>query len=350
MMVQNKPVVSAIITAYNCAKYVCEAIESVLYQTRQLDEIIVVDDGSMDQTSELIRSYIEKGVRYIYQENQGIGAARNRGILESKGEMIAFLDCDDIWLPRKTEEQVKFLQQNPDIGMVSSPYWWWDLSKDQWCLKYPRNVHPDRMKKEILIQNFVGNPSSTIILRKMIDLIGLFDPGLRWGVEWEYWIRLLQSGKIGFVSDPLIIYRWHVENVSHASQWERLAFLQNLSSNNVQKYSNSWERIILTARSISKFDFLRSWHLFSTEGSKLRQLWYLCRSLMFFPLDDFASKIKLLGRTLFEKGIHRLIRKYSKSDDSLFTSNQNPTNIEMSGEKKLPHPDLTTLFGHLLED
>src|SRR5216684_1094167 len=105
---RSRPRVSAIIPAYNGEAFVADAIESVLAQTFPVSEIVVVDDGSTDQTAEVVERYASKGVRCIRQKNQGPTAARNRGIVQTTGELLAFLDCDDIWLPEKTALQVEY--------------------------------------------------------------------------------------------------------------------------------------------------------------------------------------------------------------------------------------------------
>jgi glycosyltransferase involved in cell wall biosynthesis len=109
---------SAVIPAYNREAYLGEAIESALSQTRPPDEIIVIDDGSTDRTAEIARSF-GKTVDCLSQSNQGIGAARNAGLHAARGNLIALLDSDDLWLERKLEIQTFFLQQHPEIDLVS---------------------------------------------------------------------------------------------------------------------------------------------------------------------------------------------------------------------------------------
>ena len=115
------PKVSVIIPSYNCARYLPEAIESVLNQTYQDYEIIVINDGSTDLTLEVIAPYLEQ-IRYVYQENQGAGEARNRGLYLAKGELIAFLDADDLFLPHKLKEQVAIFEEQEEIGIVNSGF------------------------------------------------------------------------------------------------------------------------------------------------------------------------------------------------------------------------------------
>jgi glycosyltransferase involved in cell wall biosynthesis len=111
------PLVSVIVPTYNYAEFIGEAIKSVLDQTIQDFEILVIDDGSTDNTKEVVLSFGDK-VRYFYQSQQGPAKARNKGIVESKGEYIAFLDADDVWLPSKLEKQVNLFRSNPKLGMV----------------------------------------------------------------------------------------------------------------------------------------------------------------------------------------------------------------------------------------
>src|SRR3990170_3473675 len=112
--------VSVIIPAYNSARFLPEAIESVLAQTYKDYGIIVIDDGSTDNTKETLEPYFDK-IKYIYQQNQGAASARNTAIRHSQGEYIAFLDADDVWLPEKLHIQVEYLNNNPGIAMVYSP-------------------------------------------------------------------------------------------------------------------------------------------------------------------------------------------------------------------------------------
>ena len=114
------PVVSAIIPTYNFGRFLGEAIQSVLDQTFTDFELIVVDDGSTDDTREVVGSFNDSRIRYIYQENRGLPAARNTGIKASRGEYIAFLDSDDIWLTQNLELKVKSLDSHPDAGLVCS--------------------------------------------------------------------------------------------------------------------------------------------------------------------------------------------------------------------------------------
>lgn len=113
----NPPKVSVIISVYNGERYLAEAIDSVLAQTYQDFELILIDDGSTDRTKEIIQSY--PTIRYFYQENQGVAAARNLGVAQSRGDYLTFLDADDLWLPEKLALQIEAFAGNPHLDIVT---------------------------------------------------------------------------------------------------------------------------------------------------------------------------------------------------------------------------------------
>src|SRR4028118_1349040 len=127
LMANSTPQVSVIIPAYNGDRYIAQAVESVISQTYKNWEIIVVDDGSTDDTRQALQPYFDR-IRYVYQENQGVAAARNRGIQESRGELIAFLDQDDFFLSDKLAGQVALFDAQPSLGIVNSG---WRIVKEQ---------------------------------------------------------------------------------------------------------------------------------------------------------------------------------------------------------------------------
>ena len=116
-MAQGCPEVSVVVPAYNSVAYTVETVESVLGQTYSDLELIVVDDGSTDHTREALRPYFDR-IQYVYQENEGACRARNLGITLSKGEYVACLDCDDLWLPNKLEQSISVLEANPGAAFV----------------------------------------------------------------------------------------------------------------------------------------------------------------------------------------------------------------------------------------
>ncbi len=209
------PKVSVIIPTYNRAGYIVKTLESVFAQTYTDYEVIVVDDGSTDDTEEVLKPYYDR-IIYIRKENGGQGSARNVGIKLAKGEYVAFLDSDDLWLPEKLEIQVKFMDDNPEVGLVFSDFVVF-YEDDTGCLIEMRKVH--LQGKELTFQslfhrNFI--PTLTVLVRKScIDDVGLFDESreLIVGEDYEMWLRIAMRYRLAHVPEVLAKYRHHDNNI-----------------------------------------------------------------------------------------------------------------------------------------
>jgi len=196
--------VAVIIPAYNAASVLSEAVRSVLSQSRTPAEVIVVDDGSTDGTREVLREY--PNIRYIYQENAGPAAARNRGLAETKAEIIAFLDADDIWDRDKLKISMK-----PFTGGFSIPEI--VVYTNYVVQEVPSGVtHPPRVPRlrrvrpeELLISfNEVALHTSTVVMpRDIIEKVGRFDESLARGEDWDLWIRLSERYPFHYIDLPL---------------------------------------------------------------------------------------------------------------------------------------------------
>jgi glycosyltransferase involved in cell wall biosynthesis len=181
------PKVSVIIPTYNRVEYIARAIDSVLNQTYQDFEIIVIDDGSTDQTKEKLIPYKDK-IKYVYQENGGISEARNRGIQESTGKYLAFLDSDDWWLSEKLAEQVNILDTHPTVGIVYSRMPIINEKGETIGMK-PSGVSGKNFKE--LIEVWGDLPTSTVMTRKeCFDKTGLFDKFLPPMEDIDMWLRI----------------------------------------------------------------------------------------------------------------------------------------------------------------
>lgn len=202
---------SVIIPAYNVEAYIGETIESVLSQKGVGFEIIVVDDGSTDQTLEVARSFKQK-VTVVTQENGGPSEARNNGVRLAKGNVIAFVDSDDIWMPGKLyaqklklENGFKLVYTNRfNIGQIS------DLPKLQ------SDVIPMRegdIWEELLFANTITT-SSVVIMKDLFQSIGGFRNDLTSCEDWDLWLRCSEKYEIGYCSEPLVQYRLHVGGIS----------------------------------------------------------------------------------------------------------------------------------------
>ncbi len=203
--------VSVIVPAYNAARYIANAIDSVLAQTTPARELIVVDDGSTDATREIVSQYGSR-VRYIFQENRGVSAARNLGIESSVSSRVAFLDADDAWLPEKLEKQTAALRES---GLRASYTAHLIVDDALEPLFENRGLRRESALEDLLsIGNVIGSPSSVMCDRSLFDEIGGFDPSFSLCADWELWVRVATRTDFANVDEPLVKYRLHGDNMS----------------------------------------------------------------------------------------------------------------------------------------
>ncbi len=209
----SNPKVSVVIPNYNYAQYLPQALDSVLSQTYKNLEIIVVDDGSSDKSASVVRSYGPR-VRLIEQKNAGVSAARNHGVRESTGELIAFLDADDSWLPNKLELQVQRIVGDPTIGLVHCGLAEVDASGN--VVGQLLEGMEGYVSKEILLMNrpvILGAGSTMLISREAFDVAGAFDTRLSTSADWEFCYRVALKRPVAFVPEVLTRYRGHGANM-----------------------------------------------------------------------------------------------------------------------------------------
>ena len=200
--------VSIIIPVYNGERYVSEAIDSVLNQSYKDFEIIVIDDDSKDNTSNILRTYGKK-IRWKSQENKGQASALNEGIKMAKGRYIAYLDADDVCLPERFENQVKYLDEHSNVGLVYSDRYQIDENgKIQWIIK--SQPHDNFI---LLQKNYIPR-SAVMHKRECLDEVGLFDESITGDDDWDMWIRISEKFEMGYMDKPLVKYRVHGENIS----------------------------------------------------------------------------------------------------------------------------------------
>jgi glycosyltransferase involved in cell wall biosynthesis len=205
--------VSAIIPTFNSANYLRDAINSALDQTYSALEVIVIDDGSTDETVSVIKSFADR-VIYIRQEQSGPSSARNRGIATATGEYVAFLDADDIWLPSKLEKQLHALQQEPEAGLVYSRSVDFDDSTGEELRFYPKEMHSGMLFDLLLIAPLLLL-SSVVVRTRVLKELGGFDEGLRTAEDTHLYLRIAQNYRIIGVPDILVKRRIHDRNLSN---------------------------------------------------------------------------------------------------------------------------------------
>ena len=207
--------VTVVIPAYNTAHLIGRSITSVLEQTYQSFEVIVVDDGSTDNLTEVLGRSNDNRIRSIRHEaNRGGSAARNTGINAAKGEYIAFLDSDDEWLPGKLEKQIDVFQKSSnDVGMVYAG-WRWIREKDGKIIQDKIPAHRGNLHQLLLSVDCIGSMSIPLIKTALLRSIGGFDENLPARQDWDLWLRLSKVCKFDFVPEVLVYYHVHPQSIS----------------------------------------------------------------------------------------------------------------------------------------
>lgn len=202
----NLSLVSVIVPVYNGERYLSFAIQSILGQDYHNFEVIVVDDGSTDNSGNIARSFEE--VHYIHQSNQGVAMARNVGIAAARGEFIAFLDADDLWAPDKLSVQVDYFLKSPQVGYT--------LAKMHNFLE-PGISWPSWQGEKFLEEDEYSYSLSALVVRKsVLDKIGTFDPRFRIGSDTDWLIRAKEAGiRMAILPDVLVQRRIHDSNLCY---------------------------------------------------------------------------------------------------------------------------------------
>lgn len=214
----HNSLVSVIVPAFNVAAFLDTALASAAAQTYSNLEVIVVDNGPSDETPQIAQRWAKKDSRFVSVRQTGVGvsAARNTGLAYAKGELIAFLDADDIWFPEKLARQMNLLKANPQANFLFSNYYLWDGNRDLGLryrkLKYfPQND----MHTKLIYWNLFGT-SSIIIKRETIDQVGQFDLMLPGAEDWDFWLRIAETGLKAYgIWEPLWRYRIWSGSESH---------------------------------------------------------------------------------------------------------------------------------------
>ncbi len=221
----KNPKVSVVIPAYNHEKYVGEAIQSVLDQTFQDFELIIINDGSTDHTEAEILKFKDERIHYFSQENQGLSATLNRGIKLARGEYFNFLPSDDAFYPGKLQIQMRIFEGDPGLGLVFAYPSLIDaegkeIKEDpvvQWA------IVPYETKEEIFPalfeRNFLSAPTA-LIKMDCFEKVGFFDESLRYAQDYDMWMRVLKYYDTRLLKQPLVRYRWHGENLTYTPTLE----------------------------------------------------------------------------------------------------------------------------------
>lgn len=217
---KKSPEVTVVIPVYNGSNYLAEAIESVLAQSYRGFEILVVDDGSTDETWSIIESYMAAHpgvVRGIRKANGGVATALNAGIRAAKGKYFAWLSHDDRFVPSKLQQQIDVLQSNPEVVGIYSDYFYIDAEGKNVGRVYAPWYPQGEMHRHLLQSVFI-NGSTLLIERRCLLEVGLFDETLRFAQDALMWIRLVMRFPLAHIAEPLTEYRVHVEQTTNSTK------------------------------------------------------------------------------------------------------------------------------------
>jgi len=288
------PKVSVIIPTYNYGRFLSSAIESVMKQTYRDYEIIVIDDGSTDDTKEVMEKYCGT-IRYIYQSNKGVSTARNKGIGIAKGQYIAFLDADDYWLPEKLDKSIKFLENNNFDWICTSRF---KITENGECperkIAARSGIYEPKSFKLSNLEIALFNPeysiaiTSTVLIRRTcFNKAGLFDTSFRIGEDIDLWLRLKEAGfNGGYLDDALTVGRGHITSLT------RNGFADNLNESikvarkhaailkinkifNSRLYSGFWREIAIC---------------YYLKHRKISAIKYAILSIIYFPVIAYRQK------------------------------------------------------------
>jgi len=213
------PLVSVVMSVYNGEKFLKKSIESILAQTLTEIELVIINDGSTDDTERIIKSFNDNRVVYVKQTNHGLVYSLNKGLELAKASLIARMDADDVAQPTRLAKQAMFLESNPDHVLVGSNLTFID-EKDRILFESPMLLNDSELRLEMLIRSPFGHP--TVMYRKQAVMdAGLYNPKFKSAEDYDLWGRLAKKGKIANINESLLRYRVHGAGVSKTSSQEQ---------------------------------------------------------------------------------------------------------------------------------
>jgi glycosyltransferase involved in cell wall biosynthesis len=301
------PTVSAVVTTYNYARFLPDALDSVLAQSYDNREVVVVDDGSTDGTPALAARYAERGVRYVRRERGGAGRARNTGLSVTSAPLVAFLDADDAWLPDRVEAGVAHLRRFPELAMAAAHAFACDVQLRPTAVVPAATFAAGHMLDELLIDNVALNPSSVLLRRSALEAAGGFSE-IPFGEDWDTWIEIAKRFPIGFIDRPLALVRRHEGSVSPARQRDRLDTHRQIVERHLAGYHPAWKRPIIRRRAASVAYFHAGVGTAKGSDRRLAQR-YALTAVALDPVTLGRRKAKLLARVFMPEPAVAALRR-----------------------------------------
>ncbi|MBL9119739.1 MAG: glycosyltransferase family 2 protein [Phycisphaerae bacterium] len=273
--------VSVIIPTYNYARFVLESVESILNQTRPAHEIIVVDDGSTDDTAQVLEPLRRSGrIRYHHQANAGLCAARNAGLSLATGDAFALCDSDDTWHPEKLRLQVAHLESHPDCGLIGTTSF--SEEPERWARLGTPTVHDLPLASHLTRTRFC--PSSALFRRSLWEQVGGFDPSTGGTSDRDYWIRCAAHARVARVDAPLTFYRVHGGSMTATKVDAMVASERTVLDKAFASIPAIHGRTLLRRRAYAMAHLSAAYTLWRDAGRTRAALPEFLRSLLSWPL------------------------------------------------------------------
>lgn len=309
------PKVSVIIPAYNAMSYLPATVETVLQQTYQAYEVVIVNDGSSDHIEQWFKSSVhDPRFRLVSQANQGLSGARNTGIAQARGEFLAFLDADDLWHPTKLEKQVDALERSPEAGLVYT----WLMFVDETAVPTGRVVKHSftgYVWRQLTAFNFVGCGSVAMVRSRCFVTAGVFDRDLNSYVEdWDMWLRVARASHFAVIREPLVYNRKYSGSLS--THWQKMSeSFKKVIEKAFQEASA--QELPLKRRSYAYADLCLAWKVIQSKNKQLKTaVGFWLRAFRQHPPILFVPSFLNLGCVLAILSIAGISR-YSKVQETI---------------------------------
>jgi glycosyltransferase involved in cell wall biosynthesis len=294
--------VDAIITCHNYGRFLGEAIESVLAQSHPNLNVVVVDDGSTDETAAVAARYAERGVRYVDRPTGGAGQARNAGLEVTSAPLVAFLDADDAWLPHRVAVGVAHLERHPEAALVAAHAFACDEAMRPSSIVHAlRGPASGRVFEELLIHNVVLNPSSVLIRRSALEAAGGFSE-LPVAQDWDTWLEVAKRFPIGFSDDVVALVRRHTNGITLRTGRERIDVQLRVVDRHLPDVHPAWKRPLLR-RAAASAACLHAGLGSAIQGDKQVARRYAIEALALDPFSLARRKLALLARVFVSESL-----------------------------------------------